>query len=317
MSKNNRFTGILFASTAIFIWGITFVSTKYLLRSFSAFEILIIRFLLAYCSLWLISPRLLHTGGWKNELYFVLAGFTGVTAYQLMENMAIAYTSASNVSILVSICPVFTAIFMQIFLKEKHLTVWFNVGFLLAISGVALVSFNGVVQFHLNPKGDFLALAAAVSWGAYSLCVAKINALGFDSVHVTRRIFFWALVFMFITGIWSLLTSGSSVPSGPEQQIPHTAVILDLTFNKLRFSQLLNWLNLCFLGIGASAFCFAAWNIACEKLGTVNATAGLYLIPVVTIIFAYFALGEKLSLMGAAGALIAIAGVFVSERKSA
>ncbi|WP_294429447.1 DMT family transporter [uncultured Treponema sp.] len=316
MTKKINITGLFFASISVFIWGITFVSTKYLLRSFSSYEILVIRFLLAYIGLWVLKPGLLKLSAKKQELYFMLAGFSGVTAYQFMENMAISYTSASNVSIIVSICPIFTAIFAQIFLKEHHLTGCFIIGFLLAILGVALVSFNGVVEFNLNPKGDFLALAAALSWGVYSLCVSKINALQLDSIQVTRRIFFWAIIFMLPIGIFSLARFGAFVPSAPDFQIPGSiSVIFDSFFNKSRFFNPLNWLNLCFLGLGASAFCFAAWNVACEKLGTVRATVGIYLIPVVTIVFAFFALGEKISLMGAIGAVLTIAGLFVSEIK--
>ena len=40
--------GYLLAFFAIFIWGITFVCTKHLLNYFSAFEILVIRFVMAY-----------------------------------------------------------------------------------------------------------------------------------------------------------------------------------------------------------------------------------------------------------------------------
>lgn len=311
MSKNINLVGLFFASVSIFLWGITFVSTKYLLRSFSPYEILLIRFLLAFFALCISKPKRLRLSEKKHELYFALAGLSGVTAYQFMENMAISYTSASNVSVIVSICPMFTAIFMQIFFKEKHLTPFFNIGFLLAIIGVAFVSFNGVFEFHLNPKGDFLALLAAVSWGVYSLCIVKINSLGFESIVVTRRVFFWAIVFMLPIGIFSLLTQGASVPA----EIGNTSVILDPAFNKARILNPLNWLNMGFLGLGASAFCFAAWNIACEKLGTVRATIGIYLIPVVTIVFAFFALGEKISLMGAVGAVMTIAGLFVSEIK--
>ena len=312
--------GLFFASISVFIWGITFVCTKYLLRSFSAFEILFLRFLLAYLALWILRPHALRRPK-KNEIYFALAGFSGVTAYQLMENMAISYTSASNVSIIVSICPIFAAIFSQIFLREKILTPAFILGFVLAIFGVALVSFNGVVEFHLSPKGDFLALFAAICWGVYSLCVSKINSFEIESIQATRRIFHWALIFMIPIGVFSILTFGTSLPSYfSEMQtisasLPNISVILDSAFNKARFSNPLNYLNLGFLGLGASAFCFAAWNIACERLGTVRATVGIYLIPVVTIIFAFFALGEKISLMGAIGAILTIAGLFVSEYK--
>ncbi len=315
MFKNHAFSGLVFASLSVFLWGITFVSTKYLLRSFSAYEILILRFLLAYAALWILRPKSLHLEDKKNEIYFALAGFSGVTAYQFMENMAISYTSASNVSIIVSICPIFAAIFTQIFLKEKHLTIYFNIGFLLAIFGVALVSFNGVVEFHLNPKGDFLAFLASLCWGIYSLCVSKINSLELDFIQATRRVFFWALIFMIPIGLFSIMTLGTFPVSTPDFKIPGISLLLDSEFNHFRFSNPLNWLNLCFLGLGASAFCFVAWNIACERLGTVRATVGIYLIPVVTIVFAFFALGEKISFMGAVGAVLTISGLFVSEIK--
>ncbi|MBQ8678642.1 MAG: DMT family transporter [Treponema sp.] len=315
MLKKSSLVGLIFASLSVFMWGITFVSTKYLLRSFSAFEILVLRFFLAYLGLWILRPKSLHLEDKKNEIYFALAGFSGVTAYQFMENMAISYTSASNVSIIVSICPIFTAIFSQIFLKEKHLTPTFLLGFLLAIFGIALVSFNGVVILHLSPKGDLLALGAAVLWGVYSVCVSKINALGLDSIQATRRIFLWALLFMIPIGLFSIMTLGTFPVSTPDFKIPGISLLLDSEFNHFRFLNPLNWLNLAFLGLGASAFCFAAWNIACERLGTVRATVGIYLIPVVTIIFAFFALGENISLMGAIGAVITIAGLFVSEIK--
>lgn len=320
MTKKDKFIGLVFASLTVFIWGITFVSTKYLLRSYSPFEILILRFIMAYCALWVLHPKKLILSQRKNELYFALAGLSGVTAYQFMENMAISYTSASNVSIIVSICPIFAAIFTQVFLKEKHLTVYFNIGFILAIIGIALVSFNGVVEFHLNPKGDVLAFGSALCWGFYSLFVSKINALGLESIQTTRRIFYWALIFMLPIGIFSILKYGPAVPqisgSFDLESAGNISLVLDREFNLNRFSNPLNWLNLCFLGLGASAFCFAAWSIACEKLGTVRATVGIYLIPVVTIIFAFFILGEKISTMGAIGAALTITGLFVSEIRS-
>ncbi|MCR5217484.1 DMT family transporter [Treponema sp.] len=306
MNNTNHITGLLFASLAIFIWGITFVCTKYLLKSFSAFEILFIRFILAYLALRLLHRDSIHVKAKKEELYFMLAGFSGVAAYQLLENMALAYTSASNVSIIVSVCPIFAAILSQIILKEKHLTLTFMLGFILSISGIALVSFNGVVVFHLSPKGDLLALSAAVCWGIYSICISKLNAMGFSSMLVTRRVFHWAIIFMIPIAIISLLMNNPS---------DNLKIFLDAGTNAKRFSDPLNWFNLSFLGLGASAFCFSAWSIACDKLGTIKASLGIYLIPVVTIIFAFFVLGERITLMGAAGSILTIAGLFVSSIK--
>ena len=309
MYQNNsslRVVAYLLVVFSIFFWGITFVCTKHLLIYFSAFEILFIRFVLAYLFLWVLYPRRLKLPA-KENLLLALAGLTGVTLYQFTENLALNLTTASNVSIIVSICPVFTALTAQLFLKEKHLTLQFFVGTALALLGVVLVSFNGASHFNVNPKGDLLALTSAMCWGFYSLFVTLINKKGYNIVVVTRKIFFYAIVWML-----PLLALGifSSNPEGIAYvELSHAA-------NALRFSSLLNWILLCFLGILASGMCFVAWNKACIILGTVKISSGLYLIPVVTILFAAIFLKEKLTLMGSLGSLITITGLFISSKNS-
>lgn len=297
--------GIFLACVSVFIWGITFVSTKSLLNDFSAFEILIVRFLAAYLGLLAMRPRRLALKSRKENVLFALAGLTGVTLYQLFENIAISFTTASNVSIIVSICPMFTAIAARIFLKEKCITRNFIAGFAIAISGVALVSFNGNAELHFSPKGDLLALLAGICWGFYSLFVSKINSMKYDIICSTRRIFFFALVFMI-----PLVFAGSAA-----EETSSVFVNTDIASNVKRFSSLANWGNLLFLGLMASAGCFSLWNEACKILGTVKVSAGIYMIPVVTVVFAFIFLGEKLSLMGILGAAMTVCGLFISSWK--
>lgn len=300
-NKPRQIIGFLLAFTCIFIWGITFVSTKYLLQSFSPLEILLFRFLAAYLALWILNPHSLKLN-LKQEILFILAGLSGVTLYQFLENVAISFTTASNVSIIVSICPIFTAIFSQIFFKEKHLSLFFILGFFVAIFGVALVSFNGSIKLNISPKGDLLALGSAISWGFYSLCISKINSLGLNNLCTTRRIFFWALIFMFFITIFG-------------QTFNVSRVDFSLQTNAIRFKNVLNILNILFLGWGASAFCFTAWNKACKMLGTVKASIGIYMIPVVTVIFAFFILDEKITIMGIIGTFLTILGLLLSNKK--
>lgn len=302
--SNSKFLGVILAAFAVIIWGITFICTKVLLKSFSPLEILFVRFVLAYVVLWIIHPKWVHIN-LKDNIFFACAGLTGVVLYQFCENIAISYTTASNVSVIVSVCPLFTAIFCQLFLKEKKINLMFIIGFIISITGVILVSLNGNSLIEFNPKGDGLALLSAICWGLYSLFVTIINSKKYDGFCSTRRIFFFAIIFMI-----PLMIAGIMNPESKAMSVNICAQT-----NASRFSSVSNWINLCFLGIFASGFCFAAWNKASHILGTVKASAGIYMIPVVTIICAFFYLDERISFSGGIGASLVIIGLFLSSKK--
>ncbi len=315
--KNQKTFGYFIAAISVFFWGITFVCTKYLLQDFTSLEILFFRFIGAYLGLWLIYPKYEKIAARDNFLY-AIAGLTGVVLYQLTENIAIHFTNASNVSVIVSICPLFTAILSQIILKEKHLSVWFITGFVISITGVTLVCLNGNKTLEFNPKGDVLALASGICWGFYSILISVLNKRNYNNVASSRRIFFFSVLMMIPLSLfgWRLGANAAGSAGGADSEFLQSLYFsFDKTVNAARFSNPLNWLYLLFLGVVANGFCFAMWNKACKICGTVRINCALYLIPVVTIIFAFFTLGEKITLLGATGALITIAGLFVSERK--
>lgn len=304
--------GYLLATVTVIIWGITFVCTKSLLQDFSALEILFFRFIIAYIGLWIMNPKSEKIAK-KDNLLFCFAGLSGVVLYQFSENIAINFTTASNVSVIVSICPLFTAIIAQIFLKEKHITPFFILGFIISIIGVFFVSLNGNIQLKINPKGDLLALFAGICWGFYSLFVSMINKKEYNLICSTRRIFFFAVIFMI-----PLMIIGNKISNitANSDLINSMNVNLNFSENIKRFKNFLNVGNLLFLGLLASGFCFSAWNKACKLVGTVKISFGIYLIPVVTIIFAFFTLHEKISFMGLLGAILTITGLFISNIKT-
>ena len=281
--------GLFLGFLTILIWGVTFVNTKALLVDFNSFEILFIRFALAYAALWAIAPRRFAVGSRREELGFAGMGLSGVAVYQFLENCAIGYTNASNVAILVSACPMGTAILSTVILKQKTMSGRFCLGFVLAMSGVVLVCVGGIREFHFNPLGDFLALCAMMCWSVYSVLITHANDRHYEPILAIRRAFFWALVFM----------------------APFVPFLCDFggADNAARFAKGMNWVNLCFLGFLASALAFVLWNKTCAALGTVRATCGLYFIPVVTAVVAFLALGESLTALTGVGAVLTILGV--------
>lgn len=162
--------GHLCALLTTFIWGTTFISTKVMLADFQPVEILFFRFVMGLLVLTLIYPHRMKKTTLKQELTFAAAGLCGVCLYYLLENIALTYTMASNVGIIISVAPFFTAILSRIFLKnEEKLGAGFFAGFLAAMAGIALISFNGS-SLHVNPLGDLLALL-----GASALCFVSWN----------------------------------------------------------------------------------------------------------------------------------------------
>lgn len=187
MKHQNRLTGYCFAAFTVVVWGSTFISSKVLLEFYTPAQIMLTRFILAYCALWLLRPKRL-TLTLKQEGTFFLLGLLGCTAYFYTENTALSYTLASNVSIIVAAAPIFTAILAH-FAGEERFRVSTLAGFLVAFSGVILVVCNGTFVLKLNPRGDLLALAAAVCWAIYSVLLRRGQpGAGFHSRHPPHHV---------------------------------------------------------------------------------------------------------------------------------
>lgn len=277
----------------VFLWGTTFISTKILLTDFLPAEILFIRFCMGWCILFLFSPRGTKQAiNVQHELIFAGAGFCGTYLYFLLENIALTYTMASNVGVLVCVSPFLTAILAHIFLKEEKLHLNFFIGFVVAITGIILISFNGA-SLQLNPLGDILAMSAALVWAFYSLLTKKISRYGMPVILVTRKTFFYGLLFM----------------------LP-TLFFFDAKPNLARFQNMTNLFNILFLGIGASALCFVTWNYTVKVLGAIKTSIYIYLIPVITVVTAAIILTEPMSLLLTLGTFLTIVGLFISKYDS-
>ena len=316
-----KLKGIVAMAFVILVWGITFVNTRALLFDFSALEIQVIRFAMAWIALRVAEavtrgrvtlPRsAMERRPYRDEWLFALMGLCGVFIYQLLENCAIYYTNASNVAILVSFGPVVTAVMARMLTRDKSLSGMFVIGSAVAIVGVALISFNNAVVFELRPLGDLMALAAMVSWGCYSILIDKANQKGYSQLVVIRKAFGWALVMMIPLCVWGAFDSGYYAIDGS------FSVTLDAATNVARFSEVMNWINFGFLGLFASALCFVLWNVACKLLGVVRTTIGLYLTPIVGVVFAAAFLGERVTMMSAVGGCLIIGGVVITNLRRA
>lgn len=278
------------AFLTIIIWGTTFISTKILLADFQPVEILFFRFVMGFLVLLIIYPRRLKGINLKQEITFAAAGLCGICLYYLLENIALTYTMASNVGVIISIAPFFTAILAHLFMKsEEKLRINFFIGFTVAMAGIILISFNGS-KLALNPMGDFLAIIAAFVWACYSILTRKISSFGYPVILATRRTFFYGILFM--------------IPA---------LFFFDFQIGLSRFANMTYLLNILYLGLGASALCFVTWNFAVKILGAVKTSIYIYMVPVITTITSVLILKEPVTWISAIGTLLAVVGLFLSE----
>jgi drug/metabolite transporter (DMT)-like permease len=300
MKKTNKLT--LFAHLAAIItltgWGCSFLSTKVLMENggFTPVEMFSFRFAVAYILLLAITFKKIKANNWRDELNFLLCGVCAGSLYFITENFALQNTTSGNVSLLASISPIFTAILMAIFFKVR-ITLGVAVGSILAFIGCGCIIFSHGEGLQINPMGDLLAICAALSWATYSIAVKSLIP-HYTTLFITRKLFFYGVV----TSLPLLFYQTPLDTMGD-----HLMLLLDIHNTQYI-------LNFLFLVVICSVTCYLLWNEVMKILGPVTSNNYLYAQPLVTMVAAYFLLGEHIFPMGYVGCLLIVGGLIISDK---
>lgn len=299
----------LLAILTIIVWGTTFVSTKVLLANgLTPAGIFVLRFTFAYAGLALAQIVRQHrqhqndaSSAWrcqsvKDELLAILAGVAGGSFYFLSENTALKYTLAGNVSLIVCLSPLMTALLALAFKRGEKAGPNLWTGSLISFVGVALIIYGSMEGGSArNPiVGNLLALSGAFSWSVYQLIVSPLTNR-YGTLMMTRKVFGY--------GLLTILPFFLFTPPIPLEVLARPAV----------------WGNLVFLGVVASLLCYVSWNKVIEKLGSVVSANYIYLDPFATCLASYIFLDEALTastLTGGAGILVGLYLVASKKRRT-
>lgn len=287
------------AIVAVTAWGISFVNTKVLLdNDLSPVEVYVFRCIIAYALLLAFSFRHLRVLSIRHELLFLLCGICGGSVYFVAENAALLYTSATNVSLITSTSPLINALLVFLMYKDESPSRGFIIGSVIAMTGVAMVILGSSGEGESASAvehgilGDGLSLMAAVCWSIYALLLRKLQAF-YSAIVVTRKTFFYGL----ITALPFLMMQPSRITAE--------------TFTRPEV-----WINLLTLALFASSLAFVIWAWVIARIGAVKAGNYLYFQPIVTLIFGYLVLNQVMTLLGLAGCVLTILGVYCGERLS-
>jgi drug/metabolite transporter (DMT)-like permease len=275
----------------VLFWGLSFISTKVVLREMGPVSIAFFRQLIALAPLaiWgLMTKASFKIAPW-DLVPLSVSSFFGIVLYFVFENHGLVRTTASNASMIAAAVPVFTYIAEAIFFKAKmgNKTLFC---ILVSIVGVYLViSIDGKLDFSSATfQGNMLVFAAMLSWVFYTLIIRDL----------ARRYTSFQIVF------YQMLLSG--------------ALFIPFVLSEAADWRPLTWvslLNLVYLGVFCSAISYLSFLLAIQRLGPTVSSAFLNLIPVVSVIAGYLVLGERLAMLQFAGMGLILASLFYLGKK--
>ena len=287
-----KILGHLGALLVVVAWGTSFIATKVLMEDalLTPIEVYIYRFSMAYLLLLAVSFKKIFANNIKDELQLLLCGVCAGSLFYVLENYALQYTSTGNVSLLSALSPMVTAAMMAVVFRAK-IGIGLLLGSIIAFVGVGFIIFSHGEGLEFNPLGDILALLSSFAWSIYAVGVKRLIPI-YNSFFITRKLF-----------IYGVLTAA------PLLWIGHAPTHLHTLFTNYTYI-----LNLLFLVVICSLVAYIIWNYALKSLGPVAANNYLYMQPLVTMIVAYFTLGEEISAMGYIGCVLIIGGLIISDK---
>jgi len=295
---NERRKALAAIIICVLFWGFSFISIKITVAVFPPMSLGLLRFAMAIIFLYIIKLKLAPGEKLRRRDIPLLigAGMCGVTLYFFFENNGVALVTASEASIAIGCIPVLTMAADWISGKITRNKNTHKLGILqwtgafISVAGVWLVA---GVSFALSGSvtGYIYMSGAAVSWVAYSLLTRPLFA------RCSRiYIVFWQTVAGFIGFI------PFTIMELPHWGRPDLPVILHLVF----------------LGVFCSALGYFFYARSLEVLGMSVSAVFINLIPLLTVIFGFLIMGDRLTPLQWAGAVFVIGGVYLSmwERNS-
>jgi drug/metabolite transporter (DMT)-like permease len=282
-------TDILMLSAMLF-WAVNFSFVKIALRELSPLAFNGIR--LAFASVMLTLILLLSGENLRVDrkmfLKLVALGLIGNTAYQMFFIHGIDLTTASNSAIIIAMSPVVIALLSSRMKHERvHPAAWAGIifsflGFYLVIS-----SRFGALEFSsLSVRGDLMIFGGNICWAVYTVfsksILDRMTPLKLTTLTmIVGTVFFLPFCVMDIS------------------RIPYAEVSFKA------------WGSLFYSGLFALVICYVIWYASVQRVGNTKTAIYNYLIPVFTVIFAYFIIKERITLQQALGALIIFVGVYL------
>ncbi len=275
---------------SMIFWSFSFVWFKIANRSYDPITIIFIRLCIA--SLFL-SSWLWITGGYRgvrkeDRRYFFLLALFEPFLYFLGESFGLTYVSSTVGSVIISTIPVFAVIFAWLFYRERLKLINY-VGVVVSFLGVIIFITSSSGGIAMSMKGLALMFMAVASAVGYNMVLHRLASIYNPISIVNIQNVIGLILFLPLFIIFDL------------RDFMSTGIIMK------------DFSSIILLAVFASSGAFALFAYAVRHLGISRANIFSNLIPVFTALFAFLIVGDRLTVINAAGMAVVIAGLFLSQ----
>lgn len=274
------------------IWGASFSVVKHAYREIPALAFLGMRFALAVAATLPLLVRQRHRLRRCEALRgAALLGLLSVAGYQYFYSVGLQFTSASTSTLVVATGPLWTALFTLLVGGERPRRAQLA-GMAVALGGVALLTLGAApepgIAAPLAVRGVALTLAAAAASGLAAVMAERYLRGEDGAVLMAAAVVAGGLVL--VAGTWR------EVRAFPWSRVSPLA-----------------WGELLYAALAAGSLGYVLWYRSLSRIGAVRGSVYGFLIPVVGVLTAVLALGERPSRVQAAGALLVLLGIAMAR----
>lgn len=278
------------AMLSMIFWSFSFVWVKIAYLAYGPLTVIFFRLIISVSLLVIFSlfVKKLQKLQSKDYKIFILLALFEPFLYFMGESYGLLYVSSTVAAVIVATIPLFAPIAAWYFFRER-LSLMNIAGLILSFIGVCLVILNRDLSFSASPKGvmlEFMAVFAAIG---YSSVLRKL-AFRYNT--------FTIITYQNLIGIFMFL---------PFWTIFEAAGFMQTPFHWQAFRAII------LLSVFASTFAFILFTYSVRTIGINRSNMFVNLIPVFVAIFAWFILGDQLTIQKFTGIVVVIAGLFLAQ----
>lgn len=275
---------------SMIFWAISFVWIKVVYQAYGPLTTVIFRLIIATIIMLIFSKLTRKLMPVKREdiRAFLLLAFFEPFLYFMGESFGLKYVSSTVGAVVVATIPLFSPIAAKRYHGER-LTLRNTIGIIISFLGVALVVFDHNTNLKASTIGVLLELVAVGAAIGYSV---MLKTLAFK-YNPTTIITYQNLIGIFYFLPFFLVFEMKDFSTTPFSADAFTAIAK--------------------LAIFASCLAFILFTYCVKDLGMNNANMFINLIPVFTAIFAWYILGDTLSIQKITGITVVISGLFIAQ----